>query len=255
MEKFVLKEMVLLLFIAAIASKGLGIGLSHSKQTSGDATSRYCLSWRMAVEANNIKGWRTIPTQCLRPVESYMLGGQYNWDVSLIIDQIFDYLDNVILSRDGYDAWILDVDDTCLSNLLYYRTRRFGCDPYNPMEFRSWAMKGECPAIPAVLELFNRLLATGFKVMLVTGRDQETLAQVTIDNLQNEGFFGYDRLIMRSAEYRGLSAVIYKSVMREELVEQGYRLWGNVGDQWSDLQGNFTGDRTFKLPNPMYYVP
>lgn len=35
----------------------------------------------------------------------------------------------------------------------------------------------------------------------------------------------------------------------------GYRIWGNVGDQWSDLQGNCTGNRTFKLPNPMYFVP
>ena len=49
--------------------------------------------------------------------------------------------------------------------------------------------------------------------------------------------------------------MMFKSEMRKQLIEQGYRIWGNVGDQWSDLQGNFTGDRTFKLPNPMYFVP
>lgn len=60
---------------------------------------------------------------------------------------------------------------------------------------------------------------------------------------------------VRSATERGRSAVEFKTEMRRRLVEQGYRIWGNVGDQWSDLQGQFVGNRTFKLPNPMYFVP
>ncbi|VAH26387.1 unnamed protein product [Triticum turgidum subsp. durum] len=32
---------------------------------------------------------------------------------------------------------------------------------------------------------------------------------------------------------------------------EGYRIRGNVGDQWSDLQGDCAGDRVFKVPNPM----
>lgn len=39
------------------------------------------------------------------------------------------------------------------------------------------------------------------------------------------------------------------------LQAEGYIIWGNVGDQWSDLQGDCVGNRTFKLPNPMYFVP
>lgn len=49
--------------------------------------------------------------------------------------------------------------------------------------------------------------------------------------------------------------MVYKSEMRRKIVEEGYRIWGNVGDQWSDLHGQFVGNRTFKLPNPMYFVP
>jgi hypothetical protein len=55
--------------------------------------------------------------------------------------------------------------------------------------------------------------------------------------------------------YKGQSAVMYKSNIRKQLEDEGYRIWGNVGDQWSDLQGNSSGNRTFKLPNPMYFVP
>jgi hypothetical protein len=59
----------------------------------------------------------------------------------------------------------------------------------------------------------------------------------------------------RTATYKGQSAVMYKSNIRKQLEDEGYRIWGNVGDQWSDLQGNSSGNRTFKLPNPMYFVP
>ena len=59
----------------------------------------------------------------------------------------------------------------------------------------------------------------------------------------------------RSAAYRGKSAVKYKSDVRKQLEEEGYRIWGNVGDQWSDIKGDYLGNRTFKLPNPMYFVP
>ena len=48
---------------------------------------------------------------------------------------------------------------------------------------------------------------------------------------------------------------MFKSAMRKQLVDEGYRIRGNVGDQWSDLQGDCAGDRVFEIPNPMYFVP
>ncbi|KAI6698713.1 hypothetical protein NL676_018832 [Syzygium grande] len=215
----------------------------------------YCLSWRLAVEANNLRAWRTVPPQCQRHVESYMTGGQYDRDLNLIVDQVMAYADGIDVSDDGMDAWILDVDDTCISNMLYYKGKRYGCDPFDAATFKAWAMRGECPAIPAVLGLFQKLVYEGFKVILLTGRDQETLGAATVDNLLYQGFDGYERLIMRTQTYKGQSAITYKSDIRRQLVEEGYRIWGNVGDQWSDLQGQFVGNRTFKIPNPMYFVP
>uniref|UniRef100_K3Z875 Acid phosphatase n=1 Tax=Setaria italica TaxID=4555 RepID=K3Z875_SETIT len=52
----------------------------------------------------------------------------------------------------------------------------------------------------------------------------------------------------------GSSVVPYKSGERQKLVDAGYRIVGNIGDQWSDLVGAPEGDRTFKVPDPMYYV-
>jgi hypothetical protein len=58
----------------------------------------------------------------------------------------------------------------------------------------------------------------------------------------------------RAPEERSLTAVEYKSKYRRMLEEDGYRIRSSLGDQWSDLAGGDAGDRTFKLPNPMYYI-
>lgn len=50
------------------------------------------------------------------------------------------------------------------------------------------------------------------------------------------------------------NSLVFKSGERKKLVEQGYRIIGNTGDQWSDLLGSPEGNRTFKLPDPMYYI-
>lgn len=52
----------------------------------------------------------------------------------------------------------------------------------------------------------------------------------------------------------GKPAVVYKSERRAELEAQGFRIHGSSGDQWSDLLGLPMAKRSFKLPNPMYYV-
>ncbi|CAK8574694.1 unnamed protein product [Lathyrus sativus] len=225
---------------------------SSSSEVDDD---RYGLSWRLAVETNNnVRPWKTVPLRCYKHVENYMVGGQYELDMNIIVDEIVFYAKSQIPLPTSKDAWILDVDDTCISNIPYYKAKRFGCEPFDSTMFKAWINKGMCPANPVVLRLFKTLIQKGFKVFLVTGRYEETLAKITMDNLHSQGFIGYQRLILRSAEYRGMSAVKYKSSIRKEIEKEGYRIWGNVGDQWTDLQGDSLGNRTFKLPNPMYCI-
>jgi len=40
----------------------------------------------------------------------------------------------------------------------------------------------------------------------------------------------------------------------EEAADQGYTIIVNIGDQMSDLDGGFA-ERTYKLPNPFYFIP
>jgi predicted secreted acid phosphatase len=46
----------------------------------------------------------------------------------------------------------------------------------------------------------------------------------------------------------------YKSGTRAYIESQGYDIVANFGDQFSDLEGGFA-DKTFKMPNPNYFLP
>lgn len=51
-----------------------------------------------------------------------------------------------------------------------------------------------------------------------------------------------------------VQAAEYKSARRTSfVVEENYNIVGCVGDQWSDLQGPYTGFKV-KIPNYLYFL-
>jgi hypothetical protein len=50
------------------------------------------------------------------------------------------------------------------------------------------------------------------------------------------------------------TTIQYKSLTRQHIESLGVVIVANVGDQYSDLKGGFA-DSTYKIPNPMYYLP
>jgi len=50
------------------------------------------------------------------------------------------------------------------------------------------------------------------------------------------------------------ATIQYKSGTRAYIESRGYDVVADIGDQFSDLLGGFA-DRTFKMPNPNYYLP
>ncbi|KAF9613379.1 hypothetical protein IFM89_007457 [Coptis chinensis] len=142
-----------------------------------------CISWRLAVETNNIHDWKRVPAECKDYVGHYMLGDLYVKDSKFVADEAVRFAQNIKLNGDGKDIWVFDVDETTLSNLPYYAQHGFG-----------------------------------------------------------------------GSSDIGKAATLYKSGRRKELEDEGYRIVGNMGDQWSDILGTSIGNRTFKLPDPMYYI-
>ena len=66
----------------------------------------------------------------------------------------------------------------------------------NLTSLEEWMSKGKAPALQHSLKLFNELKSRGVRIILVSSR-VEHLRSATVDNLVNEGFFGWNSLLLR----------------------------------------------------------
>ncbi|RLN27671.1 hypothetical protein C2845_PM05G26180 [Panicum miliaceum] len=211
-----------------------------------------CDSWRLAVEAYNKRDWRTVPADCEGYVGHYMLGGHYRQDSRVVVDEAVAYAEGLKLGGKGKEVWVFDIDETSLSNLPYYATHGFGTKPYNATSFNAYVLEGSAPALPETQRLFRKLIALGIKPVFLTGRTEDQRA-ITVANLRRQGYSGWDKLLLKPVGLKA-TAIAYKSGERKKLQDAGYVIVGNIGDQWSDILGAPEGRRTFKLPDPMYYI-
>src|SRR5207344_2326302 len=79
------------------------------------------------------------------------------------------------------------------------------------------------------------------------------LREQTARNLRQEGYPPEGLVLMpEGATFK--SAVDFKAPERRKITEQGYTIILSIGDQDSDLRGGYA-ERTFKLPNPVYFLP
>ncbi|MCL7041301.1 hypothetical protein MKW94_027329 [Papaver nudicaule] len=182
-----------------------------------------------------------------------MLGQYYRRDFRFVTLEAEEYAKSINLTGDGKDIWVFDIDETTLSGLPYYAAHGFGAQPFNGTAFNAWAETATAPALPEGLKLYNRLLSLGFKVVFITGRPEKQRG-ITRKNLLAAGYRKWEKLLLRQPSDVMKASVVYKSEQRANLEKQGYRIQGNIGDQWSDLLGTNIGARTFKLPDPLYYI-
>lgn len=211
-----------------------------------------CDSWRLAVETNNKRDWKTVPANCEGYVGHYMLGGHYRRDSRVVVDEAIAYAEGLKLAGNGKGVWVFDIDETSLSNLPYYATHGFGTKPYNATSFDEYVLEGSAPVLPETLRLFKKLISLGIKPVFLTGRTEDKRA-ITMANLYRQGYSGWMQLLLKPDGLKA-TAIGYKSGERKKLQDAGYVIVGNIGDQWSDILGEPEGARTFKLPDPLYYI-
>ena len=147
-------------------------------------------------------------------------------------------------------AIVFDIDDTALSSYQVESRMNFG---FVEAVWDKWAESEAAPANDGVLQLYRHALERGVAVFFVTGR-HERLRAATEAQLRKGGYERWTGLQFKPDNYQEPSVVPYKSGARRRITEQGHRIIVNIGDQWSDLDGGYA-DATFKLPNPMYYIP
>lgn len=180
-------------------------------------------------------------------VKNYYESGAYSKEVEQIVDDTIDKLSDTNLS--GKSAVVFDVDDTVLSGYEYTKSLGFG---FTYPTWKEWMMNEKLKAIPEVKRLYDWLIEKHIHVIFLTGR-RDGECSATYDNLVKEGYVAFDTLICRSQYESNVKAADYKPAQRKALTENGYNIVACIGDQWSDISGEFTGIKV-KLPNYLYLV-
>ena len=178
----------------------------------------------------------------------------------------------------GTKAIVLDVDDTTLATYNYEIASNWA---YNPTTNATFVTGQMFPAVPGMVAMVNAAEREGYAIFFLTGRPASQ-EDVTLGNLTADGIgvdAGYPKPTTLSDGEDGLftkpavadypdylqaacaddpngscTTIHYKSATRAHIESLGYDIVANFGDQYSDLKGGFA-DRTFKLPNPSYYLP
>jgi predicted secreted acid phosphatase len=175
-------------------------------------------------------------------------------------------------------AIVLDVDDTSLATWNYEIASNWA---FNPVTNATFVTEQRFPAVPGMVAMATQAAGEGYAVFYLTGRpaaqESATLGNLTADGVGVDAGFpaptqlndGEDGLFTKPAvadypDYLktacagdpngSCTTVHYKSATRAHIESLGYDIVGNFGDQFSDLAGGFA-DKTFKLPNPNYFLP
>ncbi|XP_066361091.1 acid phosphatase 1-like [Miscanthus floridulus] len=258
MAKLLAAVLAVVLAVLAAGTTGMpseiddGMPLIHMLRHLGRRGGVPCDSWRFAVETNTLRGWKTVPARCEKYVGNYMLGGHYRSDSRAVVNEAIAYAEGLKVSGEGKEVWVFDVDETTISNLPYYAKHGFGVEPYNWSTFGAYVKEASAPALPETQRLYKRLQELGIEPVILTGR-REDKREATATNLAAAGYTGYEKLLLKPQNVK-VTSVEFKSGERKKLEDAGYVIVGNIGDQWTDLLGEPEGDRTFKLPDPMYNV-
>ncbi len=182
---------------------------------------------------------------CKEEVREYVTSENYMEDLRSVVERARNYIAKNMGSKNR-NAIVLDVDETSLSHLKYEMEYDFG---YSRATWNEWLRKSEAEPILPTLELFRWAKSNAMAVFFVSGNTENLRAPIQ-KNLLRAGYADWDSLYLRPEGKREPTAV-YKSRIRKEITERGYRIIANIGDQMSDLEGGYA-EKTFKLPNPMY---
>lgn len=180
-------------------------------------------------------------------VKDYYETGGYDKELDDVITDAKEKFDEVEFKENS--VVIFDIDETALNNYGLAKLMDFG---YVYDLNKKWNEEIEAPAIPQVKALYEYLLNRGANIIFLTGRNY-TEYDVTYKNLIQTGYTKFDTLITQREDELNLKSLEFKSKKRTELTEQGYQIVGTVGDQWTDLNGPYSGIQ-IKIPNYLYEI-
>jgi predicted secreted acid phosphatase len=193
---------------------------------------------------------------------------QYAKDLAHLESDAERYIDKAARKarhQDEKPAVVFDIDDTLLLSLDYEKKTNY---TYNSATWATYVAKADRPAVFGTPELVAYAESKGVEVFYNSGL-KESQRVSAVANLEKVGVdinLDADHVFLKDAAnppaYLSSCAtaaawtcttVQYKSGTRKHIESLGYEVIANFGDQYSDLAGGYA-DRTFKIPNPTYFV-
>jgi len=162
-------------------------------------------------------------------------------------------------------AVVFDIDDTLLLSLDYEKKTNY---TYNSASWAAYVAQADRPAVFGSPDLVKYAASKGVEVFYNSGLKEsqrasavENLKKVGVDvNLDSAHMFLKDAANppaylsdCATAAAWNCTTVQYKAGTRKHIESLGYDIVANFGDQYSDLDGGYA-DKTYKLPNPTYFV-
>jgi acid phosphatase len=207
----------------------------------------------ISVPAENVANLGTLKLKLQRYYACTCECGCYAKELDHQAQVAIDFLDRRVAHKkpDEKLALVLDIDETALSNYKEMAAEDYG---YVSSASDAWEDSAQAAAIPGTLRLYKEAQRLGVSVFFITGRGEAHRA-ATEQNLKSVGYTTWEGLTLRTAAQSKEATIAYKSGARKAIVDAGYRIILNVGDQFSDLKGSPTAEFSVKLPNPFYYIP
>jgi len=204
------------------------------------------------------------PVTGLKDLHTFNPDGAYAHEVEGIATDAEKYLakNHTTKAATGTPAILFDIDDTTLNTYNYEIFSNF---VFKSADNAAFVNAGVFPAVPGMVDLANQATAEGYTVFFLTGRPEgqrvgtkANLASVGYGTVPDGNLYLKDLtapwLSSCATTTPTCTTIQYKSLTRQHIESMGYDIVANLGDQFSDLTGGFA-DRTFKIPNPNYFLP
>ena len=193
--------------------------------------------------------------QLKKALETYHDSGVYQQELQQTTQKAMHYLRERVAANAGLPhpeklAIVLDIDETSVSNYNHLQTHNYG---YNKQKWDKSLVAANAPAIEPILSLYQTALKQHVSVFFVTGRT-DALKEATEANLKAVGYKQWAALYFRPSDDKQPSIIPFKTEARAAISKQGFTIIESIGDQTSDLTGGYA-EKTYKLPNPYYYIP
>jgi predicted secreted acid phosphatase len=182
-----------------------------------------------------------------KEVLNYYESGKYSNDLKDIISNAENEINKLNLPANS--VVVFDVDETSLSNYEAIKKVHFG---YDRDMWDNWINEAHAPPIPEVKQFYDFVVLKKIKVIFLSSR-MSSQYNATYSNLINAGYLTFDTLMLKDKSDVSFTSLEFKSKQRGMLTNKGYNIIAVIGDQESDLQGNYH-DIQIKLPNYIYII-